>query len=55
MAAAGIDAVRIHRSFLVNRAKVTEIAPSRDGDFKVRTTDGSELRGSRRFRANLDG
>ncbi len=53
MAAAGIDAVRIHRSFLVNRARVTEIAPSPDGDFRVRTADGSELRGSRRYRANL--
>lgn len=53
MTAAGIDAVRIHRSFLVNRARVVEIAPSRDGDFRVRTADGSELRGSRRYRGNL--
>lgn len=53
LSAAGIDAVRIHRSHLVNRAKVTEIAPSRDGDFRVRTADGSELRGSRRYRSNL--
>jgi hypothetical protein len=54
LSAAGIDAVRIHRSYLVNRAKVTEIAPSRDGDFRVRTADGSELRGSRRYRGNLE-
>ena len=54
LSAAGIDAVRIHRSHLVNRAKVTEIAPSRDGDFRVRTADGSELRGSRRYRSNLE-
>jgi len=54
LSAAGVDAVRIHRSYLVNRAKVTEITPSRDGDFRVRTADGSELRGSRRYRSNLE-
>lgn len=54
LSAAGVDVVRIHRSYLVNRAKVTEITPSRDGDFRVRTADGSELRGSRRYRSNLE-
>jgi len=47
---AGIDIARIHRSRLVNRAKVSEIVPSGDGDFVLRMQDGSELRGSRRFR-----
>ena len=48
---AGVDAVRIHRSRLVNRASVRETMPSGDGDFVVRTADGSELRGSRRYRS----
>ena len=47
---AGVDVVRVHRSRIVNRAKVIEIAPSRDGDFRIKTTDGSELGGSRRYR-----
>lgn len=55
MEAAGIDVARIHRSFVVNRAKVLEIVPSGDGDFRVRTSDGSELKGSRRYRHNLPG
>lgn len=54
LSAAGVDAVRIHRSYLVNRAKVTEIVRSGDGDFRVRTADGSELRGSRRYRGNIE-
>ena len=45
-----MDVVRVHRSRIVNRAKVIEIAPSRDGDFRIKTTDGSELGGSRRYR-----
>jgi hypothetical protein len=55
LAEAGIEAARIHRSQLVNVAKVAEIAPARDGDFRVRMADGSELRGSRRFRHLLTG
>ena len=37
----------------VNRAKVVEIAPSRDGDFRIKTIDGSQLSGSRRYRRLL--
>jgi hypothetical protein len=55
LAEAGIETVRIHRSHLVNVAQVREIAPARDGDFRVRMADGSELRGSRRFRHLLPG
>ena len=47
---AGVDIARIHRSRLVNRARVAEILPTGDGDFRVTMIDGSELRGSRRFR-----
>lgn len=50
---AGVDVARVHRSHLVNRAKVSEIAPVRDGDFRIRMADGSELRGSRRYRTSL--
>jgi len=50
---AGVDVARVHRSHLVNRAKVREIAPVRDGDFTIRMVDGSELRGSRRYRREL--
>ncbi|BCH24821.1 LytTR family DNA-binding domain-containing protein [Mesorhizobium sp. L-8-3] len=46
----GIDAVQVHRSCLVNRDKVVEVAPLRDGDFRIRMADGTELRGSRRYR-----
>lgn len=51
LSAAGVEVARVHRSRLVNRNKVREIAPTADGDFRVKMTDGTELRGSRRFRA----
>lgn len=50
---AGVDMVRVHRSHIVNRAMVTEIVPAGDGDFRVRLRDGSEVRGSRRYRDQL--
>ncbi len=52
--AAGVDVVRVHRSRIVNRAKIMEIIPSRDGDFHVRMSDGAELKGSRRYRHLLN-
>lgn len=53
MVEAGADPVRVHRSYIVNGAKVREVAPLRDGDFRVVLADGSEIRGSRRYRQNL--
>jgi hypothetical protein len=50
LAEAGIEIARIHRSTIVNRAKVKHTAPLGDGDFQVTVADGSELRGSRRYR-----
>jgi hypothetical protein len=50
---AGVDVARIHRSYLVNRLKVVQVEPAGDGDFRIRMADGTELRGSRRFRAVL--
>lgn len=52
---AGVDIARIHRSHIVNRAMVQETTPTGDGDFNVRLADGSEIRGSRRYRQNLAG
>jgi hypothetical protein len=53
LADAGVDVARVHRSHIVNRAKVREIVPVRDGDFRIRMADGSDLRGSRRYRTSL--
>lgn len=47
---AGADIAQIHRSRIVNRARIEEIVPSGDGDFRVRLRGGTELRGSRRYR-----
>lgn len=52
---AGVDVARIHRSHIVNRALVRETTPTSDGDFNVRLSDGSQIRGSRRYRKNLAG
>lgn len=51
---AGADMVRVHRSHLVNRTAVRETIPTGDGDFRVRLASGTELRGSRRYRGELD-
>jgi DNA-binding LytR/AlgR family response regulator len=51
---AGVDAARVPRSYVVNQARISEIIPSGDGDFRIRMSDGSELRGSRRYRDNLN-
>lgn len=45
--------VRIHRSRLVRRDAVAEIASKPSGDFTVRLADGRELAGSRRYRRPL--
>ena len=42
--------VRIHRSRLVRSDAVRAIATAQSGDFSVTLEDGTELRGSRRFR-----
>lgn len=51
---AGVDAVRSHRSVLVNRDRIAEIVPTGEGDVTIRLDEGSELPGSRRYRAGLD-
>ena len=52
---AGVDAVRTHRSFLVNRAAITETVPTGEGDVRILLSDGSEVPGSRRYREGLVG
>lgn len=50
---AKVPVARVHRSRLVNRDKVREVIPAGDGDIRIRMADGTELRGSRRYRAGL--
>lgn len=51
---AGVDAVRVHRSWLVNRAAITEIAPTGEGDVSIRLSNGELIPGSRRYRDQLE-
>jgi len=44
---------RIHRSHLINMAKVREVRRLRNGDAEVTLASGSQLRVSRRYRRNL--
>ncbi len=46
--------VRVHRSRLVNRARVRAVATTDAGDFTLTFDDGRTLGGSRRYRAGLD-
>lgn len=50
---AGIDAVRTHRSFLVNRVAIAETVPTGEGDVRIVLSDGNEVPGSRRYRDSL--
>ncbi len=50
---AGIEAIRTHRSYLVNRNSIVEISPTKDGDVKITLSDGVQLPGSRRYRDRL--
>lgn len=46
----GFDFCRIHRSTIVNLARVCEMTPDENGDYEVRLDDGSTHRLSRSFR-----
>ncbi|MFC0102273.1 LytTR family DNA-binding domain-containing protein [Sphingopyxis terrae] len=52
---AGAGFVRIHRSRLIRRDAVRRIVTHKSGDFEVEMESGEMLRGSRRFRENLEG
>jgi hypothetical protein len=46
--------VRVHRSRLVNRARVSSIKPTTAGDIEITLDTGTVLAGSRRYRAALE-
>lgn len=50
---AGLDARRVHRSWLINHACLTEIAPTGEGDVTLTLSDGQTIPGSRRYRDRL--
>ncbi len=45
---------RVHRSRLVNRARITQIKPTPSGDVEITLDNGSALAGSRRYRAAME-
>ncbi len=45
--------VRIHRSFIVNLARIKRVAPADSGDYTVLMSDGTKLRLSRSYRHQL--
>lgn len=47
--------VRIHRSRLINRARIAGFKPTPSGDLEITLDDGRMIAGSRRFRAALEG
>lgn len=52
---AGAGFARIHRSRLVRRDAVRRVVTDKSGDFEVELASGDILRGSRRFRGNVEG
>jgi hypothetical protein len=51
----GAGFVQIHRSRLVRRAAIRRIETDRSGDFTVVLENGTELKGSRRYRESMQG
>lgn len=49
----GCDAVRVHRSYIVNRAAIMETSPIAGGDLMVKLRGGDSLRASRRYKSAL--
>lgn len=52
---AGAGFVRIHRGRLIRKQAVRRVVTHKSGDFDVEMESGETLRGSRRFRGNLEG
>ncbi|MBM3647908.1 MAG: LytTR family transcriptional regulator [Alphaproteobacteria bacterium] len=46
--------VRVHKSHMVNIARVAEVVPWVSGDWRIRLQDGAELSLSRRYRARFE-
>jgi hypothetical protein len=51
---AGRGFVRVHRSRLVNRKRVTTFKPTPSGDLEITLDDGRTIAGSRRYRAGME-
>ena len=50
---AGVNAVRVHRSHVVNIDHIAGIKPTGEGDVRIEMTDGAVIPGSRRYRDRL--
>jgi hypothetical protein len=46
--------VRVHKSYLVNIARVAEVTPWVSGDWRIRLQDGAEVNLSRRYRQRFE-
>jgi DNA-binding LytR/AlgR family response regulator len=53
LADAGANAVRVHRSWVVNADQIAKIEPTGEGDVKIELKDGTVVPGSRRYRDRL--
>ena len=53
LADAGAQAIRVHRSYVVNAEHIREITPTGEGDVKIEMSDGAIIPGSRRYRDRL--
>ncbi|MEM9839860.1 MAG: LytTR family DNA-binding domain-containing protein [Pseudomonadota bacterium] len=51
---AGAEPVRVHRSWLVRRGAIAEVAPTGEGSVTIRMDSGAEVPGSRSYRAAID-
>src|SRR5262249_4918678 len=51
---AALGFARVHRSRLINRARIAAIKPTPSGDLEIPLEGGTVVAGSRRFRAALD-
>ncbi|GJL93056.1 LytTR family DNA-binding domain-containing protein [Hyphococcus sp.] len=50
---AGVKAVRVHRSWVINAGQIEKIEPTGEGDVKIELKDGTIVPGSRRYRDRL--
>jgi hypothetical protein len=46
--------VRVHKSYVVNVARITEVTPWVSGDWRIRLQDGAEVNLSRRYRQRFE-
>ena len=46
--------VRVHKSHVVNIARVAEVTPWFSGDWRIRLQDGAEINLSRRYRQRFE-